>query len=242
MEKSQTTLAEKYLALDFSEKNRIGLTEQRTLRILIGILGVFLPVLLYLFLYVDTGYSVPLESLSHYYYTRANSIFTITVSLLAVFLLIYKGKAPVDFYLSALAGIFALCLVLFPTDNLSSVCCDQEKSYSVTLLPASPIREGFHYFSAAVFLTSLAVLSYFVFTKSDKPASERTPGKIRRNFVYKTCGIIMALALLVVVAGTLELINEPYYTDHHLTFWMETIAVVGFGISWLTKAEVFFKD
>ncbi len=57
MEKSQITLAEKYLALDFTEKNTIGLTEQRTLRILIGILGVFLPVLLYLFLYVDSGYS-----------------------------------------------------------------------------------------------------------------------------------------------------------------------------------------
>lgn len=242
MEKSQITLAEKYLDLDFSEKNSIGLTEQRTLRILIGILGVFLPVLLYLFLYVDTGHSVPLESLSHYYYTRANSIFTITVSLLAVFLLVYKGKAPVDFYLSALAGIFALCLVLFPTDNLSSVCCDQEKTYSVTLLPRSPFREGFHYFSAAIFLTSLAVLSYFIFTISNKPAGERTRGKMHRNIVYKICGLFMALALLIVLAGKLEIITEPYYTDHHLTFWMETIAVESFGFSWLTKAEVFFKD
>ncbi|HNR05981.1 MAG TPA: hypothetical protein PKM27_01625 [Saprospiraceae bacterium] len=242
MEKSKTTLAEKYLSLDFSEKDSIGLTEQKTLRILIGVLGVLLPLLLYLSLYVDSGHTVPLESISHYYYTRANSFFTITVSLLAVFLLIYKGKAAVDFYLSALAGIFALFLVLFPTDNLSLVCCDQEKPYAVTLLPGNPLREGFHYLSAAIFLTSLAVLSYFIFTKSNKPPGERSPGKIYRNLVYRTCGLLMALALLVVLAGTLNLIHEPYYTGHHLTFWMETLAVECFGISWLTKAEVFFKD
>lgn len=52
----------------------------------------------------------------------------------------------------------------------------------------------------------------------------------------------MALAMLIVLAGKLEIITEPYYTDHHLTFWMETIAVESFGFSWLTKAEVFFKD
>jgi hypothetical protein len=131
MEKFKTTLAEKYLALDFSEKNTIGLTEQRTLRILIGILGVLLPVLLYSSC-VDTDIR-SMESLSHYYFTRANSIFTITVSLLAVFLLIYKPR-PGGF-LFIRPPHFCTLPGAVPTDNLSAVCCDQDKPYSVTLLP-----------------------------------------------------------------------------------------------------------
>jgi hypothetical protein len=77
-----------------------------------------LPVLLYVFLRLDTGYARPLESISHYYFTRVSGIFVIVVSLLAIFLIIYKGNHPVDFILSTLAGACALLLVLFPTSNI----------------------------------------------------------------------------------------------------------------------------
>ncbi|MDZ4707049.1 MAG: hypothetical protein SH818_01495 [Saprospiraceae bacterium] len=234
--------AEEVLHLDYKEKDTIWLTRQDSLRKLVGILGVLLPILLFLFLWFDTGYSNPLESISHYYYTRVSGIFVITVSLLAIFLLVYKGEEPIDFYSSALAGIFALFVVLFPTSNITDICFDQDKPYSVTVLPENAFRYYFHYASAAVFLLSLAFMSLFLFTKSDKLAAQRTDGKKNRNRVYRTCGVIMVLALITIFAGFLHLINDEFYTSHHLTFWMESMAVESFGIAWLTKAEVFFKD
>src|SRR5690242_2329856 len=110
------------LKLDFSRSEKIGLEDQLTLRKAIGILGMALPPLLYFFLRFDTHLTVPLDSISHYYYTRVCGIFIIIVSMLAVFLIVYKGKDPIDFYLSGAAGVCALLMLLFPTSNLADCC------------------------------------------------------------------------------------------------------------------------
>jgi hypothetical protein len=226
----------KALNLDYNSKNDIWLTRQNTLRKLVGILGMLLPVLLYLFLFTDTHFLKPLESISHYYYTRVGSIFVIIVSLLAIFLLIYKGADIRDFMLSTLAAIAALFVVLFPTSNIIG------EGPAVTILRANKFRESFHLVSAALFLLSLSSMALFLFTLSDKPASLRTHGKKIRNRIFRTCGIIMILALLIIVAGISEIIYPAYYNEHHLTFWMETLAIESFGFSWLIKGGLLFKD
>ena len=221
------------------DKDKVWLTQQRTLRILVGILGVSLPLLLFLALLIDAGYSRPLYSISHYYFTRANSIFVIIVSLLAFFLLIYKGKALLDFIISSLAGLFALALLVFPTSNISNICHDPENIVSLTILKISKVRPNFHYISAAIFLICLAVMSLFIFTKTDKPDREAMGiNKRRRNRIYITCGILMIAAILVILANFLGLISDDLFSKYHLTFWMETVAVESFGVSWLVKAEV----
>lgn len=224
------------------DKEKVWLTQQNTLRILVGILGVSLPLLLFLTLLIDSGYTSPLYSISHYYFTRACSIFVITVSLLAFFLLIYKGKAPIDFILSSLAGVFALALLVFPTGNLSNSCPDPKKTISLTILNISEFRPHFHYISAAIFLTSLSAMSLFVFTKTDKPSwAAMGRNKRRRNRIYITTGIIMILAILVILANFFAIIPDDVFAKYHLTFWMETVAVESFGVSWLIKAEVILK-
>jgi hypothetical protein len=243
MQNKPPSKIEKALKLDFeSGKDNIWLTSQNTLRKLIGILGIGLPVMLFLVLYIDAGYATPLYSISHYYLTRACSVFVIIVSLLAIFLLIYKGKERVDFILSTTAGLFALCVVLFPTNNISNICHDEKHLYSLTILHESTFRSTFHYISAAIFLSCLAYMSLFLFTKSDKPPAQRGKPKRRRNRVFRTCGAIMVLALLVIVANFAGLISNETFDQYHLMFWMETVAVVSFGTSWLIKAEVILKD
>jgi hypothetical protein len=238
-----TTKIEKALKLNYhTQKEDIWLTSQQTLRKLIGFLGVALPLLLFLVVYINDGYAHPLYSISHYYFTRASSVFIIIVSLLAIFLLVYKGQEPVDFYLSSIAGLFALALLVFPTNNISSICHDKDYLYSLTILNESKFRSGFHYISAAIFLGCLAYMSLFLFTKSNKSIQARGKQKRRRNRIYRTCGVIMFLAILVILANFLGWIPNEAFQKYHLTFWMETIAVESFGISWLTKAEVFLKD
>lgn len=225
--------------INYSDEEQILLTRQRTLQKLVGILGVLLPVMLYVFLYTDTGYGRPLESLSHYYFTRVSGIFVITVSLLAVFLIIYKGKEPIDFLLSTTAGLSALLVVLFPTDNIAP----EASGYrcAVTTLRDSDARMHFHYIAASVFLVSLAAIALFIFTKSDQPRPYRTAQKNTRNICYRICGVLMLTALATALLGHLQVIKIPIFGES-LTFWMETIAVESFGLAWLIKAEVFFKD
>ncbi len=240
--KPQETKITRALHLDYTNDNTIWLQKQDTLRKLVGISGMLLPVLLFVFLYVDSGFLNSLASLSHYYFTRVSSIFVIIVSLMAIFLIVYKGKDPIDFYLSFIAGIFALCVVLFPTDNLSAICNDENFPYAVSILRDNPARVSFHYLSAAIFLGCLAAMSLFLFTRSDKAPSRMGRMKKIRNSIYIFCGILMVLAMLVILAGRFKLIDEDYYNQKHLTFWMEVIAIEAFGFSWLTKGGLFFRD
>ena len=238
----ETTAVTTALNVDFKDENGLWLTNGKTLRKLIGILGMALPLLLFLFLYIDNGMTHPLPSISHYYYTRVSSIFVGILSILGIFLIIYKGKEPIDFFVSVGAGLFVLCVVCFPTGNITTICQDPDKLFSVTILRASAFREGFHYASAGIFLGCLTYMSLFLFTKSDKSPSKRGSKKKIRNRIYRICGVLMIIAILVIFAGFLKLIPEPFYSDNSLTYWMETLAVESFGFSWLIKGEAVLED
>ncbi len=233
------TFAEDTLGLSFakSHENEVGLKEQDTLRKWVGILGMALPILLYLLLLFSNDSTYPLSSISHYYYTRWSSVFVIIIGVLAFFLLIYKGPDLIDFYLSTLAGLFALALILFPTSNL----CSSDGKYAVTFLPENHAREIFHYISAAIFLACLALMSLCLFTKSEEPTPEERPAeKQLRNKIFRTCGGIMIAAMLIMlIGGFFEVIPEEIYERYRLTFTMETVAVESFGISWLIKGGSF---
>jgi hypothetical protein len=100
---------------------------------------------------------------------------------------------------------------------------------------------GRHYFFAALFLLSLAAISIFVFTQPDdpkRPGVSPTPQKRTRNVFFVGCGTVMVAALVIAFLEVFEL--EVF--GENTTFWMETVAVVSFGFSWLIKAQVFFKD
>lgn len=246
MHSNPTNKEIKALNVSFTGKNDIWLTNGYTLRKLIGILGMSLPFLLWLFLGIESDYWNTLESISHYYYTRAGSVFIIIVSLLAIFLIVYKGKDPIDFYLSAIAGIFALFVLLFPTGNLISALGDTSKPYAITYITptaSSGFRETFHYISAAIFLLCLAAMSLFLFTKTPVPLRKRGRNKYIRNGIYYLCGGLMVVAILVIfIGGFLEAIPEDVYNRLSVTFWMETVAVEAFGFSWLVKGEAILKD
>lgn len=224
------------------ENNSIWLTNSLTLQKLIGILGMMMPLLLFVFLYLDNGLKFPLESISHYYFTRVCGIFVIILSLLAVFLIVYKGKDKLDFYISTVAGILALIVVLFPTSNLTQLCGDPTKSYAVTILPESNFRMYFHYSAAGLFFLCLSYMTLFLFTKSNKSPNERGSKKTIRNRIYRTCGTLIFLAVLILFAGSIKIIPAEFFENYPLTFWMETLAIESFGFAWLIKGETLFKD
>jgi hypothetical protein len=58
-----------------------------------------------------------------------------------------------------------------------------------------------------------------------------TPEKARRNQVYRACGAVIVASILLVVAS--NIVDPP--SSWHALFWLESVGVVAFGVSWLVK-------
>ena len=100
-------------------------------------------------------------------------------------------------------------------------------------------------FAAGFFLT-LAYFSLYLFTKSDR---EKTPKKRQRNRVYRACGYVMLLALALIALEVsiqyLELLPDAalrMIENLDPRFWLESIAMLAFGVSWWVKGEAILRD
>ncbi len=194
------------------------------LRLVIGILGLALPIV------VPIGAAIahfPLQSsLSSYYYTNMGDVFVGTLCAIGVFLFSYKGYSDDKGAPGKWACLFAIGVALFPTDPVCPAGCGPPHQFSVHL-----------FFATLLFLT-LTYYSGVLFRKSD-PAATPTPRKILRNKIYLVCAIAMGLSIALIALWIFVLEAKlPQVEPAQPVFWLEAIAIVAFGFSWLTKSEV----
>lgn len=236
---------ETFLNLDFSKKDQAWIHSSYKLRQTVGIAGMLLPILLMFSLYLYNDVDFVLPSISHYYFTRSGTIFTSTLIVLGTFLLIYKSYEKLDFWLSSLAGIFALFVAMAPTSNLVQVCCDIDMRHAITHFSDDTAelnpRTLFHYISAGLFFLCLAIMSFFLFTKTER-GKKKTRKKKIRNIIYKSCAVVMVLSILIILFNFNNEDPTSFYNRNSMTFWLEFGAVEAFGFSWLVKGETLFKD
>lgn len=197
------------------------------LRKAVGVLGLALPVVLAGGAWLLFGDGVQ-ASISAYYYTGLRDVFVGTLCAIAVFLLSYKGPEPRDDRAGDLASLGAVGTALFPTTPVDPTSLDR-------------VLAGLHFGFAALFFLTLAYFSLALFTKTH-PDRPPTPRKRMRNVVYRVCGvlILVAVALIAVVKLTPGL--EEALLRLRPVFWLEALAVVAFGLSWLTKGEAILED
>jgi len=176
------------------------------------------------------------ESISSYYYTLVGNLLTGILSAVALFLFTYKGYNKADRISAIIAGTGALATAVFPTnsDNTTNFC-------EVIAKPRSSISNTVHFLGAAVFFVTLAYMSIFLFTKSNKKKADIRKPKRNRNRVYITMGIIMLVALIGIVLLRIPAV-ESTIGAYQPEFWFETIALWAFGFSWLIKGETILKD
>jgi len=201
-----------------------------TLRKMVGFLGVSIPAVMIAGTFIIGGCTHIQNSISHYYYTVMGDVFVGFLISTGIFLICYKGYDLKDNIASFLAGISILCVALFPTSQNEDAGC------VIRTLSNIPLRANVHYISAALFYLILSYMSLFLFTKS---AGIKTKQKIARNRVYRVCGVMILVVLLLIFL-------EDYIPglDKSLkpTFWLEWVANLSYGISWLIKGEFFLKD
>ena len=207
-----------------------------TVRKLIGILGFFLPVMLVIGSIILGSCEEIQPSISNYYHTAMRDVFVGYMCALSIFLLSYKGYDLTDRIVSALAGTFGLILALLPTTfKIPVIPCNIQCNVSI------PDYVGtIHLVSAGLFLISLACFSLFLFTKGE---TNPTPQKITRNKVYTGVAYLMfaCIALLILYFALPAATRETLGAFKHV-YWLETIAIMAFGVSWLVKGGFLFQD
>jgi hypothetical protein len=194
------------------------------LRKVIGLLGTLLPFTLGFgaFLLFQDGIQ---GSISDYYYTHMRGVLVGTLWAIGLILLAYKGHDDADNIAGNFACIFAIGASLLPVA--------QESAAS----PAAILIGHFHIAFAALFFLTLIYFCLFLFIKSDQ--GNKPIGKKRtRNRLYRICGYVMAACLLLLfIHEVLPKEAKSALKAFVPVFWLETIAIQAFGISWLVKGE-----
>jgi drug/metabolite transporter (DMT)-like permease len=204
----------------------------RALRRAIGILGILLPLLVtgVAWAFGDTGCQ---PSISAYFHTTAREVFVGVLAVVGAFLISYKGFDSADSRASNVAGVAAIAVAAFPCQSLLA-----GPRLGIFQLPQA-WSNRVHVLAAAVLFVTLAGISAFLFTRSAPNAMTRQ--KKSRNVVYRTCAVIMALALLEIAASALFM-TQAKQDLYRTTFLGETVALLAFGVSWLVKGETILKD
>ncbi|KPK87894.1 MAG: hypothetical protein AMS27_01055 [Bacteroides sp. SM23_62_1] len=206
-----------------------------TLRKAVGILGISLPVIVVVGSVIFGGCEGIQSSISNYYHTNMRNIFVGILCAIALFLFAYKGYDKRDAFAGTMACIFALGVAFFPT------------SLPEPLLPCMPypfenqIISSIHFISAGGFFLVIAYFSIFLFTIKDE---NPTRMKLKRNKLYRICSYIIlgAILLIAIYAICLRFNSCHGIQRYNPIFWLETIALWAFGISWLTKGKAILVD
>lgn len=211
------------------------LISYKTLIQSIGWMSVLLPFTMFAGNYFFGHCSSIQDSVSDYYYTVTGDLLVGILCAVALFLIAYKGYPgnPLDRVLSFSAGIFALGVAFFPTNETSTDSC------AIIHLPLNETRNLLHNIFSAILFLLLSAISLFLFTKGRDPL---TPEKKLRNRVYKTCGIAMLVFIVFMAVYTNIRDTYPELIKYKLLFWFESCALMAFGISWLVKGELFLRD
>jgi len=205
-------------------------TSYLTLRKLIGFLGISLPFILLFGALIVFKTNIIEVSISDYYYTGMGDYFVGTLFVIGAFLFSYKGYEKKDDIAGDLACLFAIGTALFPTTPINPSTINK-------------IVGTAHWIFALSFFLILAYFSLFLFTKTN-PNKTPTYRKLKRNNVYLICGstILISIALIAFVKVVLPSNLEQILGAYKPIFWLESILVITFGISWLTKGEAILGD
>lgn len=197
------------------------------LRKSVGVIGIMLPVVLVIGSIV-LGSAAFLGSISAYYYSIMGGVFVGSLCANGVFLWSYRGYDARDVIAGHVAALCAIGLALFPTSPIVGATAGQQ------LVGILHLVFAFGFFVTLIYFA----LVLFRITKS---GSSPTPEKIMRNRVYTICGYTMIACLVLLVILAL-LPNDSSVFALNPVFWLETILIEAFGISWLVKGEAILSD
>lgn len=222
---------------------------QRFFASLIGVIAIGLPTLL---LVVSWLRGCFYDSISHHYYAPIlGDLFVVALATIGIFLFAYRGRSRREDVVSQLAGMAALGVALLPTTGAGisgTTSCSGRAFFGggsfEPLYSLFPGAEILHFCSAAFLLGFLAYYALFNFTQTHSPDSiddqgGLTPAKRKRNRLYRASGITIIVCLVLLGLYAFNHGDWSFWNELNLTFWLESVALIAFGISWIVRGRVF---
>jgi hypothetical protein len=219
--------------------NRSDLEQARSyryLRLAIGGLAFFFPIVLFLgtylffFAHLETDWHLRPSISDFHQSAHLRDVFVGILVAIGVFLIAYLGpeknqkRLSGDDLWSTVAGVCMILIALVPTTLWAWV----------------------HYLSAAVCFGTLAYFCLCLFTKTDttthatKKDKRILKAKERRNAFYRSCGYII-IACIVLIGVYKIWFEKSSLSQCCPVFWLESICVWAFSLSWLIKGGAITK-
>ena len=195
--------------------------DHRTIKLLVGLIAFFLPILTDWFALPDKITSV---SAAYFAGDWPRSIFTGFLFAIAAFLAAYNGRTRPEMFAAKAAAVAAFLIAMYPC------ACDGR---------TNEIIAGVHYVAAAVMFVVLAFFCWKFFLRAVDKARRDPQLRMQahtRAAIYAICG-----AIIVVSIGTLalNLVVEMSVPGDRFIFWYEAAALMAFGVSWFTASHIF---
>lgn len=201
----------------------------RLMRLLVGVLGLSIGVLLPLLTALFSKCSIVQESISHYYYTITGDVFVGLLCAVAFFLISYPGDGRWEDIWTNLAGVCALAVAFFPTGyhQLNNTCTKYSFAYAewVSIV---------HLLAAGAFFLILGGVAFFQFPKIPE-ADSRPPTHAKAANFYRGCGLLMWLCILSLVPMIFNESYRAFLSQNKIVFIVEVTALIAFGTAWLKK-------
>jgi hypothetical protein len=189
------------------------------LRKAVGTIGLALPVVLIVgdLLWPPGTF---LLSISASYYSPLRGVFVGSMCALGVFLLSYRGYGRVDDTAGDIAAVAAVGVGLFPTTpDFGPVTGTQQ------------VIGALHMGFAGIFFLTLAFFCWHLFPRTTgNPPTRR---KLRRNVVYRVCAVLILLSVVLIAVAEFT----AFAAWAHPMLWLETVAILAFGVAWAVKGE-----
>lgn len=211
-------------------------------RVIIGILGILLPVVLWLGSGILTKGDYWIQpSISHYYYSVMHFFFVAVLILLGFFLIIYRGDNTNkhENTTSTIAGILALIVSVFPTDV---------SGFNGYIFIQQCFWESWfrylHFGAAAGLFICFIIFCFYFFQKSDYDYTtpEQLLKKKRRNIIYKASGwvIVCSIVCIGLLSSVFSEFAEVHFENYVYVF--EWTALWAFGNAWFVKGSEIFES
>jgi hypothetical protein len=191
--------------------------------VVVGVIGVLLPLVLVIGNRVAFGQSGILPSLSAYYHSHMRNWFVGSLWAIGSGLLVYLAarRNLADSVISFVAGLLAVGVALFPTNAPHTL---------------STIISKLHVAFAAVLFVLLGVIC-FRFGNRDGKREDRS---MRWRTIWRTVHRGCAIAIWVAVVASVALAARGS-GGNHAVFVGGTVAVLAFGFSWFLKGSELFN-
>lgn len=195
------------------------------MRLVIGVVGVALPVALLLgdWWFVE-GKPTTRGSLSAYYHSGMRDVFVGSLCVIGLFLLTYMVfHYNWDNVLSVAAGLGAVGVAMFPTAG-GEVLTPLQRELGESVVG------GIHDACAALFILSLGAISWRFGTR-ERARPQRSADQRQRWWLFhRVCaGTVFAAVLFIVVTQ-----GTGVWDDYSILIG-ETVAALAFGLSWFVK-------